>query len=454
MKFEPRDYQAYATGEIIKKPAVGLFLDCGLGKTASTLTALDKLLFDYFDVCRPLVIAPLRVARETWPDEVQKWDHLRHLRLSLVLGPEKERIAALRSKADIWVINRENVAWLVNRYGKHWPFDMVVIDELSSFKSPSAIRFKKLRAVRPLIRRVVGLTGTPAPNGLMDLWAQVYLLDSGERLGKTVTSYRERYFIPDKGDGFVVYSYKPKPEAEKVIYDKISDICVSMKSEDWIKLPERIDNVVNVKLGSDDRAAYDTLERDQLLRFMDGEIVANHAGILVGKLLQMCNGAVYDENRDVKEFHTAKLEALKELIEEANGKPVLVFYSYKHDLTRIQKFLADFRPRKLDKPQDIKDWNARRIGVALAHPASTGHGLNLQAGGNQAVWYGLTHNLELYIQANKRLHRPGQREEKVIIHHLIVKNTIEEEVMYALKHKIKTQDTLMEAIKARVSKIM
>jgi SNF2 family DNA or RNA helicase len=363
------------------------------------------------------------------------------------LGSKKKRVEALNTPADVYVINRENVEWIVDHYGRSWPFDMVVIDELSSFKSPSSRRFRALRKVLPLINRIVGLTGTPAPNGLIDLWSQIYLLDQGERLGPTITSYRNRYFVPGKRRGHIVYEWIPI--SEEVIYEKISDICISMKAEDWLDMPQRIDRTVTVTLPPAARARYKQLERDLLLPFSDGDVVANTAAVLAGKLLQLANGAVYDENHNVREIHKAKLEALGDIIEAANGKPILVFYTYQHDLHRIQK---RFSVRTLESSKDISDWNAGRIPVLLAHPASAGHGLNLQAGGNTIVWFGLPHSLELYEQANARLYRQGQKE-NVIIHHLVTEGTIDENVMKALARKALTQNDLMQAVKARISAI-
>lgn len=447
MRFKPHTYQSFAIQRILDQPAVGLFLDMGLGKTVCALTAAAELLHNRFEVSKVLVIAPLRVAKDTWPKEIQKWDHLQYLKLAKVLGPEKDRIAALNTTADIWVINRENVVWLVDHYGKKWPFDMVIIDELSSFKSPKAKRFKALRKVRPLIKRIVGLTGTPAPNGLIDLWSQIYLLDQGERLGKTVTGYRNRYFDPDKRNRTVIYSWKLKPEAEEAIYTKLDDICVSMKAEDWLEMPERIDREVVVRIPEAARARYDQLERDLLLPFAGGDITADTMAILSNKLLQMANGAVYDENGSTREIHQAKLEALDDILEAANGQPVLVFYNYQHDRDRILKHIPT--ARVLDTEDDIEKWNQGEIPVMLAHPASAGHGLNLQAGGNIIVWFGLTWSLELYQQANARLYRQGQNK-SVIVHHLVAENTIDEDVMRALEHKDTGQEALLAAVKARI----
>jgi len=452
LKYKPYDYQKYATQWILDKEKAGLLLDMGMGKSVITLTAIDELMFDYFEVSKVLVIAPLRVAESTWDEEAAKWDHLKHLKISKVLGTEKERINALYTKADIYIINRENVKWLVDKCGKDWPFDMLVIDELSSFKSHRAQRFKALKKVRPFMKRVVGLTGTPAPNGLIDLWSQIYLLDGGERLGKTITGYRERYFLPDKRNQHIVFTYKLKEGAEEAIYEKLSDICVSMKAEDYLKLPERINNIIPIHLPKKAKEKYDQLERDLLLPLKDSDIVANTAGVLANKLLQMSNGAVYDENGDVKEIHNAKLKALEDTIEAANGKPVLIFYSYKHDLDRIKKHLKRDDLTVLDTSEDVKNWNEGKIPIMLAHPASAGHGLNLQAGGNIIIWFGLTWSLELYSQANARLYRQGQKQ-NVIIHHLVAKDTMDEDVIKALEGKEVGQEALLNAVKARVRKM-
>lgn len=450
MKFIPHVYQTHAIEKILSLPAVGLFLDMGLGKTVATLTAIAELLYDCFEVCRVLVIAPLRVADVVWPEEAAKWDHLRHLRISKVLGTEKQRRAALATPADIYVINRENVEWLVNAYGKYWPFDMVVVDELSSFKSSKARRFRALRKVRPMVQRIVGLTGTPAPNGLIDLWAPLYLLDQGERLGKTVTGYRSRYFDPGRRDArHIVYSWVPKEGADKSIHRKLSDICVSMTAEDWLDLPERINNIVTVRLPADAREKYGQLERDLLLPFAEGDIVADAAAALSNKLLQMANGAVYDEFGGVQEIHDAKLQVLEDVIEAANGKPVLVFYAYRHDLARLKKHFPAVRC--LETAEDIREWNRGGIPLLLAHPASAGPGLNLQAGGHIIVWFGLTWSLELYQQANARLDRQGQ-ENGVIVHHLVAEDTIDDRVMKALEGKTAGQTALMDAVKARIER--
>ena len=449
MIYQPHQYQEYATNKILSQAAVGLFLEMGLGKTVSTLTAIDQLLYNYFEVQKVLVIAPLRVAQTTWPDEIKKWRHLKHLKISRVLGTEKQRLAALQIKADIWIINRENVEWLVDLYGKSWPFDMVVIDELSSFKSSKAKRFKALRKVRPAIKRIVGLTGTPAPNGLIDLWPQVYLLDQGERLSKTLTGYRSRYFDPGKRNRTVVFSWEPKPGAEEAIYSKLEELCVSMAANDWLQMPERIDREIKVQLPDAARIEYKRLERDLLLPFVEGDITADTRAILSNKLLQLANGAVYNEFGQVQEIHQSKLEALEDVLEAANGQPVLVFYNYKHDLARIQQHIP--AARALETEKDIEKWNQGKIPVLLAHPASAGHGLNLQAGGNIIIWFGLTWSLELYQQANARLHRQGQ-EKSVIVHHLMSEDTIDEDVMRVLTSKDASQSALLEAIKARIEK--
>ena len=378
MKYEPFHYQAYATQWIIDKKKSALFLEMGMGKSVATLTAILELMYDYFEIAKVLVIAPLRVAQTTWPGEVKKWDHLSSLRITKVLGSEKERVAALYNNADIYLINRENLTWLVEWLGSDWPFDMVIIDELSSFKSTKAKRFRSLRKVRPLIKRLVGLTGTPAPNGLIDLWPQIYLLDGGERLGRTLTGYREKYFLPDKRNQSVVYTWKLKDGADDAIYEKLSNICVSMKAVDYLKLPGRMDNIITVELPQKAKKQYALLEKELILSLADTDVLAGSAAVLTNKLLQMANGAVYDEEKKVKHIHDAKLKALDELIEAATGKPMLIFYNYKHDKDRILRHLKKQVPRILESDKDIKEWNQGEIQVLLAHPASAGHGLNLQ----------------------------------------------------------------------------
>lgn len=452
MIFKPHDYQQYAKQWIIEKPSSGLFLDLGMGKTVCTLTAVEELLYDYFDVSKVLVIAPLRVAEDTWSSEVQKWEHLKNLKISKVLGKEEVRIETLKEKADIYVINRENVEWLVEYLGKEWFFDMVVIDELSSFKSPKSNRFRALKKVRPFIKRIVGLTGTPAPNGLIDLWSQIYLLDQGERLGKTLTGYRDRYFQPDKRNQTVIFSWKPVDGAEDRIYEKLKDICISMKAADYLKLPERINNSIMVQLPKEAEMKYRKLEKELLLPLEDADIVADTAAVLTNKLLQMANGAVYDENGEVKEIHDAKLKALDDVIEEANGKPVLIFYAYKHDLYRLSEYLKNKEFRVLNNSEDIESWNKGKVPIMLVHPASAGHGLNLQFGGNIIVWFGLTWSLELYQQANARLYRQGQQQ-SVVVNHIIAKGTIDEDVMRALENKEVGQEALLQAVKARLKQI-
>jgi SNF2 family DNA or RNA helicase len=449
MRYLPHNYQAYALQQILDKPACALFLDLGMGKTVITLTAITKLLPE---LNRVLIIAPLRVAEDTWSKECEKWDHLNHLTIAKVLGSKKKRLKALDTKADIYVINRENVQWLVEEYGKTWPFDMVVLDELSSFKSVGADRFKALRKVRPLIKRIVGLTGTPAPNGLLDLWPQMYLLDRGERLGKTLSDYRDCYFEPDKRDWYsgVVYTWKLKPEAETEIHEKISDICVSMKAQDYLTMPDRLNHIVQVEMSAKEMDLYKKLERDMLLPFADGDIDAANAAALSNKLLQMANGAVYDEHGQVKAIHRRKLKAMEDLWESANGKPILVFYTYKHDKARLLELFKD-RAKELKTSQDITKWNDGKIAVALAHPASAAHGLNLQAGGHIIIWFGLTWSLELYQQANGRLYRQGQHE-TVIIHHIVTAGTMDEQVMAALSRKEGGQAALLEAVKAKLTK--
>lgn len=452
MEFIAHEYQNHAIEHVVENEACGLFLDMGLGKSVATLTAIDRLMYDTMEVSRVLVIAPKRVAENTWTGEVGKWDHLKHLRVSVVLGDERHRREALRSQADIYVINRENVAWLVAYYQAGWPFDMVVIDELSSFKSAQSVRFKALKRVRPLISRVVGLTGTPAPNGLIDLWPQLYLLDRGERLGKTITGFRQRYFTPGRGNGTVVFDYKPRQDTESLIYDRIGDICISMKAEDYLELPARIDRTVEVVLPPEVMAQYQEFERKQILALEETQdISAVNAAALSGKLLQFANGAVYDADKAYHEVHDAKLEALQEIVEAACGRPVLVFYSFKHDLERIRAKFERLEPRVINTPKDIEEWNQGRIRLLLAHPASAGHGLNLQAGGNIVVWFGLNWSLELYQQANARLHRQGQTK-PVIIHHLVASGTIDGDVVKALSEKADTQDALMEAVRARVGR--
>lgn len=446
MKFVPHEYQKYATKFIEENDISALLLDMGLGKSVITLTAIRNLIIKG-KVGRVLVIAPLRVARSTWPDEIAKWDHLNDLTYSVAVGTEKERLEALRKNVEIVIINRENVDWLVNKSGYRFNFDMIVIDELSSFKSYSAKRFKALLKVRPYVERIVGLTGTPSSNGLMDLWAEYRLLDFGERLGRYITRYRLKYFTPDKRSATVIFSYKLLPGAEDEIYNAISDITISMKAKDYLKMPDLIINEVTVDLDLAERRTYETLRKEMVVQISEQEeIDAVNAASLSGKLLQMANGAVYDEDKRVLRIHDKKLDALEDLIEAANGKPVLIAYWYKHDLERIKE---RFKVREILNDQDIRDWNNGKIDVAVIHPASAGHGLNLQQGGSTLIWFGLTWSLELYEQANARLYRQGQNE-TVVIHHIITKGTIDEDVMLALKRKEKMQSALIDAVKARL----
>lgn len=445
------EYQKYAVQHIIDHPFCALLLEMGLGKSVSTLTAIKKLMDEYLEVNSVLVIAPKRVAESTWSDEINKWEHLKRLTVSKVLGSAKQRKAALKAKADIYVINRENVVWLVSYLQGHWPFDMVVIDELSSFKSSKAARFRALRLVRPKTNRVVGLTGTPGD--LMALWSQIYLLDMGARLERTITAYRTKYFRPGRTNGQIVFDYKLNNGSEEAIYKRIGDICISMKAEDYLQLPERIDRTVDVHLSEKLTKQYLEFEKEQVLALEneDGDISAVNAAALSNKLLQFSNGAIYDSERNVHEIHSEKLEALEEIVEAANGQPVLVFYSFRHDVSRIMRKLKSFHPKEIGGPDDIKAWNDGRLPLLLAHPASAGHGLNLQGGGHIIVWFGLPWSSELYQQANARLYRQGQSK-PVIIHHLIAKGTMDEDVMKALGNKIDKQEALMQAVKARIQK--
>ena len=446
MKYTAHGYQKKATERILQQKRVGLFLDMGLGKTVITLTAIKELIED-FAIWKVLVIAPKRVAEDTWSREHEKWDHLSGLRISKVLGTPAQRMKALKAEADIYVIGRDNVKWLVELMGKSWPFDMVVIDELSSFKNPSAQRFKALRKVIPASDRVVGLTGTPSPNGLMDLWAEIYLLDRGERLGTTISAYREKYFRAGARNGYIVYKWEPYSYSQKEIERKISDICMSMSAEDYLELPERMDNEIRIRLSPKEMKQYDQMEREQLLRIDDEAVVALNAAAVMNKLLQMANGCVYADGGDAVKIHEKKLEALEEII-DTTGEPVLVFYSFRHDLEAIKKRIPE--ARELESSEDIARWNRGEIPVLLCHPASVGYGLNLQDGGHVIVWYGLTWSLELYQQANARLYRQGQQK-AVIIHHLIAEGTVDEQVMRALQHKDTSQSALLAALKERAN---
>ena len=446
MQYNPHEYQTYATNFILEHPVAAVLLEMGLGKSVITLTAIYELMLNRFEIEKVLVIAPLRVARDTWPAEIEKWEHLKGLTYSVAIGTEAERIAALKRPAHLYLINRENVDWLITKSHLPFDYDMVVIDELSSFKSYAAKRFKSLLKVRPRVKRMVGLTGTPSGNGLMDLWAEFRVLDMGQRLGRYITHYRNNFFVPDKRNQQMIFSYKPKPGAEDAIYKLISGITISMKSADFLKMPECIINEVPVALSEKEWSVYQALKEDMVVDLKTEEIDAVNAAALSGKLLQMANGAVYNEEKEVIRIHDRKLDALEDLIEGANGKPVLVAYWYNHDLQRIKQ---RFSVREIKTSQDIKDWNNGEIPVAVIHPASAGHGLNIQFGGSTIIWFGLTWSLELYQQTNARLWRQGQND-TVVIHHIIAKDTIDEDVMAALRKKEKIQSALIDSVKARI----
>lgn len=447
MNFSPHNYQSYAIDYIETHPVAAILLDMGLGKTVISLTAIADLLFDSFEAHRILVVAPLRVARDTWPAEISKWQHLKHLTYAVAVGTVKERKAALSAGADITIINRENLGWLIDSSGYEFDYDMVIIDELSSFKNHKSKRFQSLMKVRPKIKRIIGLTGTPSSNGLMDLWAEFKLLDFGERLGRFITHYRNNYFIPDKRNGEIIYSYKPMPYAEDAIYRKISDITISMKSTDHLQMPELITSQYEVQLSKEEEQRYEELKADFILELPEGEITAANAASLTGKLSQLANGAIYDDEGNIVEFHDRKLDALEDIIESANGKPLLVAYWFKHDLQRIKK---RFDVREIKTSKDIIDWNNGDIPVAVIHPASAGHGLNLQAGGSTLIWFGLTWSLELYQQTNARLWRQGQSSGTVVIEHIITKGTIDERILKALSLKEVSQNALIDAVKANL----
>ena len=447
-------YQHSGKLHIIQHSHCGLFLDMGLGKTVTTLTAVNYLIYEDLAISTVLIVAPKRVAESVWSAEIEKWEHLKHLKIAKILGNEKQRKAAINSKADIYIISRDNIAWLVGQFGGSMlPYDMLVVDESSSFKNPKAIRFKALKQAQPSFKRVVMLTGTPAPNGLIDLWPQIYLLDRGKRLGKTITAYREAYFRPDKRNGAIIFNYKLQDNSEQEIHKQIEDICMSMKAKDCLDLPERINNYIELPFDEDTQKKYDEFEASQVLElFGNGEeISAVNAAALSNKLLQFANGAVYDEVKNHHVVHNLKIEALEEILENANGKPVLVAWTYQSDKFRIHEALKKYKPRDLKSDQDIKDWNSGKIQLMLMHPASGGHGLNLQAGGNIIVWFGQTWSLELYQQFNARLDRQGQTE-SVVVNHLIAKGTIDAEVIQALDRKDKKQEGLMQAIKAKIEK--
>lgn len=464
MKFVPHDYQRYCITRILQEESLALLLDMGLGKTVITMTAINDLRYNRFAIRSCLVIAPKKVAEDTWTREQQKWDHLRLLKVVPVLGSEQKRIKALASPGDIYVINRENVQWLVDYFRNDWPFDMVVVDELSSFKSHQAKRFKALKSIRSHIDRFVGLTGTPAPNGLMDLWAQIYLLDGGERLGKTITEYRNNFFTPASRNATTIFSYEPLPGANEIIQQKISDLCISLSAKDYLELPPCIKNVRYIKLDAKAQKAYDTMERERILEMPEATLDAGSAAVLGNKLLQIANGAVYvteehledgavREERSVCEIHDCKIEAFKELIEVNAGQHMLVFYNFQHDKARILKALSKscLRIGELKTSEDIAEWNAGNLDILLAHPASAAYGLNLQDGGNQVVWFGLNWSLELYLQANARLLRQGQKN-KVFIHMLAVAGSVDEDVLASLEQKDNCQAALLQALKARIEK--
>ena len=446
MKYVPYEYQQYATRFIEKNEVAAIFLECGLGKSVITLTAIKNLI-SKGEVKKVLVIAPLRVGKTTWPDEIEKWEHLKGLTYSVAIGTVKERESALRKNADITIINRENVEWLIAKSGVPFDYDMVVIDELSSFKSYKAKRFKYLLKARPTVERIVGLTGTPSSNGLMDLWAQFRLLDLGERLGRYITRYREGYFTPDKRNAQVVFSYKPLPGAEEKIYDKIGDITISMKAKDYLKMPDLVMNTVKVKMSDKDGAIYEQLKDDMFIDIREEEIDVANAAALSNKLQQLANGAIYGADKKVIRIHDGKLDALEDLIESANGKPVLVAYWFKHDLERIKERFPFVR--EIKNPDDIKAWNKGEILVGIIHPASAGHGLNLQQGGSTMIWFGLTWSLELYQQTIARLYRQGQTK-TVVVHHIVTEGTIDELMLVSLDRKEKRQDALIDAVKAQI----
>lgn len=451
------NYQLTACEHILKNNFCGLFLEMGLGKTVAALTAIDILLYEEFEIDNVLVVAPKRVAESVWSDECSKWTHLHRLKVSLIVGNEKQRIEAIKTKAHIYVISRDNFAWLCKLYKKTLlPFDMLVLDELSSFKSHQSKRFKEARVARPQFRRVIGLTATPASNGLIDLWAQMYLLDRGERLEKTITKYRDLYFNPGKTNGAIVFNYILKDFAEQTIHNKVKDICISMKAEDYIELPERVDNYIKINPTEALKKQYKDFEKEKVLELFGHsaeptEITVVNAAALSNKLLQFANGAVYDENRGVHHVHDLKIDALKELIDDSNGQSILIAWAYRHDLSRLKEALKVYNPRELATINDIADWNAGKIRIMLAHPASAGHGLNLQAGGSIIVWFGLTWSLELYSQFNGRLYRQGQTN-RVIIHHLVLAGTHDEDVLRAIEAKDKKQENLIKAVKSKIQK--
>ncbi|MBQ9402140.1 MAG: DEAD/DEAH box helicase [Clostridia bacterium] len=454
MKYQPHDYQRYAIGWILQHPVCGVFLDMGLGKTSITLTALQSLLFERFESRKVLVIAPLRVARDTWKAEAAKWDHLSDLRLSIAVGDAETRLRALQAEADIYIINRENLPWLVNESGLKWDFDTVVIDELSSFKNHTSKRYKALASRRKKITRIIGLTGTPSVNGLEDLWAEMRMLDMGERLGKHLGPFRETYEVPDKRSWTQIFSWKPRPGAVEAIREKIGGITISMKSVDHLKMPELISNVTPVQMDLNEWQQYDEFREDYVLRTKDdAEVTAANAAVLAGKLCQLANGAIYDDAHEIHAFHERKLDALEDLIEAMNGRPVLVAYWFRHDFRRIIGRLnrAGICWEALDTVKALDHWNDGKLPVGLIHPASAGHGLNLQYGGSHLIWFGLTWSLELYQQTNARLWRQGQNAGTVVIQHIVTQGTIDERILQALDKKEMTQSALIDAVKAEIS---
>lgn len=453
MIYHPHDYQKYSIEFVKTHPIAALLLSMGLGKTSTTLTALDDLLFDSFEIHKVLVIAPLRVTK-VWLDEVKKWNHLNYLRCSLVAGTEQERKRALWANADIYIINRENVQWLIDESGIQFDFDTLVVDELSSFKNFKTKRFKSLMKVRPMVKRVIGLTGTPTSNGLMDLWSEFKLLDQGKRLGRFITNYRDQYFRPDKRNGQVVFSYKPLPFAEDAIYDKISDITISMKANDYLNMPELISNHIEVEMSEKEMKVYQELKQELVITLGDEDVTASNAASLSNKLTQMANGAIYLDNHESAIIHDRKLDTLEDLIEAQCDKPVLVAYWFKHDLDRIKNRLEELKVnfKEIKTEASIEDWNKGNIEVGLIHPASAGHGLNLQEGGSTLIWFGLTWSLELYEQTNARLYRQGQKDRCVVIEHIVTKGTIDEQIIKALEEKDKSQSRLIDAVKANLRK--
>ena len=452
MEFKPHDYQKYATEFIESHPIAAVILQMGLGKTVCTLTAIEHLMYDTFEVSKVLIVAPLRVAKVTWSDEIDKWDHLSHLTYSVAVGSEKERLSALKKKADLYMINRENLQWLIEKSGLPFDYDMVVLDELSSFKSWQSKRFRAFMKVRPKVQRVVGLTGTPSSNGLMDLFAEFKCLDMGERLGRFITQYRNSFFIPDRMNGQVVYSYKLRPFAEEEIYRRIGDITISMKALDHLKMPELIENRYPVYMDDGEKQQYESMKKDLILPYLENEaITAANAAALSGKLCQMANGAVYSDEGSVAHIHDRKLDALEDIIEAAQG-PILLCYWFKHDLERITKKLDELKVEyvRISSDGSIRMWNEGKFQVGLIHPASAGHGLNLQAGGNHIVWFGLTWSLELLEQTNARLWRQGQRAETVVVQYLVTAGTIDERILDAISKKEKDQNALIDAVKAEL----